>query len=122
MLSDYDSPGEEWNQSANAVVPQGLQLGAVSNPPFSVVSNLVEASTDWMDLAMLIELGTRLVDRDRMAICSAGDIHDMERRLRAEYGKDFPVEFATNFTHHIRCSASGRSLLVTRFCVLGHHA
>jgi hypothetical protein len=122
MLCDYDFPGREWNQPANAVILQILRFGVVSGLPFSIVSNLVEASTDWMDLAVLMESGARLVDRDRMAICSAGDIHDMERRLRAEYGEDFLVEFSTNFTHHIRCSASGRFLLVTRFCVLGHHA
>jgi hypothetical protein len=112
----------EWNQPSNADILQGLRLGVVSSLPFSIVSNLVESSTDRMDLSVLMESGTRLVNRNRMAVCSAGDVHDMERRLRAKDGKDFPVEFATNLIHHIRCSASGRSLLLTRFCVLGHHA
>jgi hypothetical protein len=122
MLTDYDLSGGEWNQPVNAVIPRALRLGAVSNPPFSVVSNFVESSTDWMDLSVLMDSGTRLVDRDRMAICHGGDVHDMERRLRDKYSEDFPIGFVTEFTQYIRCSASRRSLFVTRFCVLGHHA
>jgi hypothetical protein len=86
----------------------GLRLGAIHNSPFSILSNLIESSTDWTDLSVLMKSRTRLIDRDRMAICSAGDVHDMEWRIRDEYCKDLSVGVATKFTPHVARLTSGR--------------
>jgi hypothetical protein len=57
--------------------PLDFYLGLILEQATSGVGQIISSPTDWTEQPMPVESHTRLVDRNRVAFRSAGDVHNI---------------------------------------------